>query len=222
MLWVLGMVPVYSVAAWWGLYQKSRTEYWDLVRESYEALVIYAFFRFLLGFLGGKKNLIHLLVNRKQKHMIPFCCLPDWRMGAPFLSACTIGCLQYVPIKFTMAILTFVFSLLGWYEAGNFAADDAYPYIALITNASQIWAMYCLIMFYHALRKDLESVHPIAKFLCVKAVVFFTFWQSVGIAALVYFGYITATASYTTEQISVGLEDFIICIESESNINSEC
>lgn len=35
MIIVLGMVPVYSICAWWGLFQKQRTEYWDLLRECY-------------------------------------------------------------------------------------------------------------------------------------------------------------------------------------------
>eukprot|EP00894_Picocystis_sp_ML_P001603 jgi/Pico_ML_1/52120/g2880.t1 len=56
-----------------------------------------------------------------------------------------------------------------------------------ICSLSQMWALYCLIMFYYAAKEDLHPVRPIPKFICVKMVVFFTFWQSVCIALLIRF-----------------------------------
>lgn len=38
------------------------------------------------------------------------------------------------------------------------------------------FAMYCLVLFYRALREELSSIKPVGKFLCVKMVVFVSFW----------------------------------------------
>jgi len=141
-------------------------------------------------------------------------CFAPYRLGTgQFKRKMTIGILQYVPIKLLTALATFILDLNGLYGAGEFRVNKGYPYIALVTNTSQMWAMYCLVLFYHVLYEDMKEIHPLAKFLSVKLVVFATFWQSVLIAFFVDMHFIQSEVDYTTDQVALGFQDFCICIE---------
>ena len=40
------------------------------------------------------------------------------------------------------------------------------------------WAMYCLMLFYYSLHDELHALKPMGKLLCIKGVLFFTFWSA--------------------------------------------
>ena len=55
---------------------------------------------------------------------------------------------------------------------------------------------------------------PMPKFLCVKGILFFSFWQATGVSLLVSLGAIKKLGPYTDkEHISLGLTDTLICLE---------
>lgn len=122
--------------------------------------------------------------RESPKHMFPMCWLGKWNMDQEFLYKNKVGCLQYVVVKPLMSLLAFILDQNEKYGEGEFKADVGYPYISFVTNCSQVWAMYCLVYFYYVLKEDLAPIRPIPKFICVKAVVFFTFWQSILLAVL--------------------------------------
>jgi len=63
----------------------------------------------------------------------------------------------------------------GVYGEDQYTPKVAYPYILFVNNLSQFTAMYCLVLFYLANKTELAPMKPIAKILCIKAVVFFSF-----------------------------------------------
>jgi hypothetical protein len=81
----------------------------------------------------------------------------------------------------------------------------------------QCWALYCLVLFYIGLKKELQPLNPVGKFVAVKAIVFFSFWQSVVIAILVNMGIISDEQIMPESSDKLYLigatQDFLICIE---------
>jgi len=103
---------------------------------------------------------------------------------------------------------------MGVYEEGNFRPWHGYVYVTAVTFASVTLSMYCLVLFYFIMEKDLAVHSPLAKFCCVKAILFFSFWQGVFIAVLAYYDVLPdSVGKWTQDNISRGLQDFIVCIE---------
>jgi hypothetical protein len=141
------------------------------------------------------------------------------RWTSPFFVRCKFGVLQYVLLKFTSAIFVMLLEMYGLYKEGDFTPRGGYLYICILTNLSQCWALYCLVFFYYALKNELGPIRPVGKFISVKALVFFTWWQSLGISILFQMGMIPHYTSFdngrewTSEAVAKGLQDWLICIE---------
>ncbi|PNH11593.1 Transmembrane protein 184C [Tetrabaena socialis] len=141
----------------------------------------------------------------------------------------TQGVLNYVILRPVCTALAFITDIFDLYGEGQINFKKSYVYLATVTSSSQLWALYCLVMLYTAMRTELAPIRPLSKFLCIKAVVFVTFWQAgrwaagpgpnagegIGIAILVYAGVIRHESWTTYDRINVasGIQDFLICIE---------
>ncbi|KAM5194500.1 transmembrane protein 184C isoform 2-T2 [Mantella aurantiaca] len=190
---ILWMVPIYSVDSWVALKYPDIAIYVDTCRECYEAYVIYNFMIFLLNYLTNRCPNLALVLEAKdqQRHLPPLCCCPPWPMGE-------------------------VCQLAGVYGEGDFSLKNTWTYLVIINNASQVFAMYCLVLFYIVLKEELNPIQPVGKFLCVKLVVFVSFWQAVLIALMVKVGIISDQQLWnwkSVKEVATGLQDFIICVE---------
>lgn len=116
-------------------------------------------------------------------------------------------------IKILTTFATVGLQVHGMYTEGSFEVNSGYLCISTIINISQCWALYCLAFFYFATKNELQHIRPVGKFLCVKALVFFTWWQSVGVSILYGMGMIPSTASWGSEDVAKGIQDYLICIE---------
>ncbi|XP_030631717.1 transmembrane protein 184C-like [Chanos chanos] len=215
---ILWMVPIYSLDSWIALKYPSIAIYVDTCRECYEAYVIYNFLMFLLNFLENQYPSLPLMleVQETQRLLPPLCCCPPWPMGEVLLFRCKLGVLQYTVVRPVTTVIALICQLCGVYDEANFSFRNAWSYLVIVNNASQLFAMYCLVLFYRTLREELSPLRPVGKFLCVKMVVFASFWQAVFIAFLVKVGVISDKHTWewdSVEAVATGLQDFIICIE---------
>ncbi|KAI9223008.1 organic solute transporter Ostalpha-domain-containing protein [Blastocladiella britannica] len=216
---VLAMVPVYALSSLWSLSasRSAAAEIIEAVRDLYEAFVLYSFFNLLVEHLGGERELLARLRGRAPTPHAPpisWFLLRGWDVAIPteFVKL-KRGILQFVLLKPIFAVLILLLKRSDAYTEGVIAAASPYVWVNLLYNLSVSWSMYCLVIFYMTCSHDLRDFRPLPKFLCVKAVLFFSFWQSVLISLLVYLNVIRDTGSFTTENISLTLQDFLICLE---------
>lgn len=218
---ILWMVPLYAVQSWLSLRFHNARIYIDTMRDLYEAFVIQSFVYYLIELLGGEAELIAILQGKDEhygEHKSPMkYFFRKWEMGVEFMLQCKYGVLQYVVVKTLAALATAALEPLGLYGEGSFDLRKGYIWISFAINVSQMWALYCLIMLYHASSEELRhprNWHPLGKFLCVKGVVFFTWWQSVGIFFLRSHGVIGDLGpNWAADDVANALQDYLVCVE---------
>lgn len=218
---VILMVPLYAVESWLSLVfmGSAAVPYIHTLRECYEAFVLYNFMVFILEWLEQEASYhfttyVEKLARQPQcPHIWPMGhCLKPWPMGQPFIGSVKVGVINYVTIRPATAILTLILIPLNLYDEGDLSWHSGFLWITIINNFSQCWALYCLVMLYHVVYEDAKPIRPLAKFLCVKAVVFFSFWQAIVIAVLVKVG---AAQSVLSDEAGVAeaAQDYLICFE---------
>lgn len=218
---IIWMVPIYSVESWLALRFRDKAIYIETVRECYEAYAVFSFLYFLIALLGEEALLIAHLKEKSEErcqHSWPLrLCIKPWGMGSEFLHKSKLGVLQYVLLKNLMAVLIFTLQIFDLYDEGRFRFDRGYIYVCLVSNISQLWALYCLVKFYYVTKEELAPWSPLGKFMCVKTVVFFTWWQSLFVSCVAAYlkisGYSSAGGDWSREQIVMGFQDYLICIE---------
>lgn len=148
-----------------------------------------------------------------------------------------LPCAQFVVFKPIFAIVILSLKTTGAYSDGRIAWDSSYVWISLAYNASVCVALYSLVVFYTQCARDLRpyrlvlfishcfprfrcslsnasylsilslTQRPLPKFLCVKAIIFFSFWQGFAISFLVAFEVIPGGND------ALALQDALICLE---------
>ncbi|KAJ6930771.1 protein LAZ1 [Populus alba x Populus x berolinensis] len=222
------MVPVYSLESFLSLLDSSAAFNCEAIRDCYEAFALYCFERYLIACLGGEENTIQFMESQTLitsssplleesyaygvvEHPFPLnCFLRDWNLGADFYHAVKIGIVQYMILKLICALLAMILQAFGVYGEGKFEWRYGYPYLAVILNFSQTWALYCLVQFYSVIKDKLAPIKPLAKFLTFKSIVFLTWWQGVVIAFLNSMGAFKGTLA---QELKTRIQDYIICIE---------
>jgi len=211
---ILLMVPIYAIDSWLSFRFYWLSVYFDLFRDCYEAIVIYEFYMLLVEYAGGYERTKDAFeLKAPFKLVVPLCC---WEVSPKrgmlrWLSRLT---LQYVLIRPLMAVIAFLLQTAGQYCPGELTAFHAgYPWVTLVGLISVTVEMYALVLFYVVAKNELRQHNVVPKFLSVKFIIMMSFWQSVAVAGLVKINVIHDTKLWTTENISTGVQNTLICIE---------
>lgn len=177
---------------------------------------------FLFNLLGSRDQSVEELTRlpaRPTEHIKPPfpCCYQVHRpstVAAAWLYQCQLMAAQFVILRPFLAVVPLILKFSGTYDIHavpifvngtvNWLAPNFY--ILFAQNLSVGIAFYGLLSFYHGTEKDLEWCDPWPKFLCIKGVVFATFWQSLTIQML-------STMGRVDERTAVQVQNLLICIE---------
>ncbi|RKU45784.1 hypothetical protein DL546_009911 [Coniochaeta pulveracea] len=214
---ILLMVPIYSIASWTSMMSTTAASFLDPIRDVYEAFTIYTFFQLMINYLGGERALIIMTHGREPVHHLwPLNhALPRVDISDPhtFL-AIKRGILQYAWLKPILSLAAVIMKATGTYKEGYIALNSGYLWSGIFYNISVTVSLYALGLFWVCMNDDLKPFRPVPKFLCVKLVIFASYWQGFALAILVWLGAIPDDVpGYTPDNLGAAIQDFLICLE---------
>lgn len=214
---IILMAPLYALDSFVGLLDLKGSNvfftFLDSIKECYEALVIAKFLGLLYSYLNISisKNIVpDEIKGREIHHSFPMTLfLPRTvHLNHHTLKLLKYWTWQFVVIRPVCSILMITLQLLGVYPSWVSWT------FTIILNISVTLALYSLIVFYHVFAKELAPHKPLAKFLCVKGIVFFCFWQGVVLDILAALKIIRSHHIWLdVEHIEEALQNILVCVE---------
>ncbi|EKV06473.1 hypothetical protein PDIG_69860 [Penicillium digitatum PHI26] len=210
------VVPIYAVSSWTSIISLKAAQFLDPVRDIYEAFTIYTFFQLLINFLGGERAVIIMAHGRPpishawpMNHFLPKVDISD---PHTFL-AVKRGILQYTWLKPILALASIIMKANDTYEEGFIGLGSGYLWTGIIYNVSVTISLYSLAMFWVCLHDDLMPFRPIPKFLCVKLIIFASYWQGFFLSILQWLRALGNVAGYTPDNLAAAIQDSLLCFE---------
>ncbi|XP_028767637.1 transmembrane protein 184C-like [Neltuma alba] len=214
---IILMAPIYAVDSFVGLLDVQGSKvfflFLDSVKECYEALVIAKFMALMYSYLNisMSRNIVpDEIKGREMHHSFPMTIFQPRtvRLNHNTLKLLKYWTWQFVVIRPVCSILMITLQLLGFYPSWLSWT------FTIILNISVSLALYSLVIFYHVFAKELEPHKPLAKFLCIKGIVFFSFWQGVVLEILVALGVIRSHHFWLdVEHLEEAIQNVLICLE---------
>ncbi|TPX34222.1 hypothetical protein SmJEL517_g03141 [Synchytrium microbalum] len=211
---ILLMVPIYTICSCLSFRFFNNSIWFDIVRDGYEAFVIYSFFHLLMDYLGPDFETRHQrLINKPSRTcLFPFICFKYSPRGHAFLINCRVLVLQYVVVRPCMTVLALILQSFEVLCPNSSSPLHGEFWISWINMFSVTIAMYGLLEFYLVIHHDIAEHKPFYKIVAVKLVVFFSFWQSIVLSLLQSTGVLSSTA-LSADSFSDLIQSFLVCAE---------
>ncbi|RAH43430.1 OSTA/TMEM184 family protein [Aspergillus brunneoviolaceus CBS 621.78] len=223
---ILGMVPVYSLVSWLSIYYYKESVYFEIIATSYEAVAICAFFTLLCHYIApdlhSQKAYFRNITPKQWIWPLPWlqrCCGGEqgfWRTprsGLTWFNAVWVDIFQYCLLRVLLSILSIITEYFHIYCEETLSPAFAYVWILALDCTAVGIAMFCLVQFYLQIKEVIDQHSPFLKLLCIKLVIFLSFWQSSLVSLLSSSGVIQASPKVQSPDITVGLPNLLISIE---------
>ncbi|KAF9996144.1 hypothetical protein BGZ80_003450, partial [Entomortierella chlamydospora] len=209
------MIPVYAVISFLSFRFYKESIYFETIRDCYEAFVIYSFFILLLTYLGedNETQRSKITGSDRRKLLYPLNCFYYNPLNENFLHYMKYGILQYVAIKPLCTFAAVVLQYYGLYCETVYDFHFGMVYITIIDFISVSVALYCLVLFYQTINMEIQDRSPLLKFMCVKMVVFFCYWQTCLLSLLGALGVFKPEDGWTIINVELGISSILICVE---------
>ena len=124
------------------------------------------------------------------------------------------GILQYAWLKPLLGIATIGMKSAGIYKESYLGVDGGYLWTGILYNVSVTLSLYALAMFWVCMSRDLKPFRPVPKFLCIKLIIFASYWQGFFLSILQQLGAIpNDVPHYTADNLAAAIQDALICFE---------
>ncbi|GAA6038238.1 hypothetical protein JCM8097_005808 [Rhodosporidiobolus ruineniae] len=236
---LLLMPPIYSIASTLSYVFYGKALYFQLIRDCYEAFIIASFFFLLLSYLSNpvptrdnphpqpfatkaeRQAQLRSVVKDLQldKWMWP---LGRWKWrpagggpgeGEAFLWWMRFSVGQYVIVRPVSTLVSVIAEATGYYCLASWSPKFIHLWTLIFVSLSVTVAMYAVLQLYMPLKEPLAPYRPVLKFMCVKLVVFFMFWQESVLSFGISLEIIKSTQYMTAEEIVVGFSALLACAE---------
>lgn len=214
---IILMAPLYAIVSFVGLMDFLGGEAFfmllESIKECYEALVIAKFLALMYSYLNisMSKNIVpDEIKGREIHHSFPMTLFQPHtvRLDHHTLKLLKQWTWQFVVIRPVCSLLMIALQLLEWYTS------PISWIFTIVLNISVSLALYSLVVFYHVFEKELKPHNPLAKFLCIKGIVFFCFWQGLVLEMLAAVGIIRSQYSWLdVAHIEQGIQNVLVCLE---------
>lgn len=214
---ILMMVPIYALSSWTSMISQIAAQILDPIRDIYEAFTIYTFLHLLINYMGGERSLIIMMHGREPVHHLwPLNhVLPRVDISDPYtFLAIKRGILQYAWLKPILALTAIIMKATGTYQEGYIGLSSGYLWSGIIYNISVTVSLYSLGLFWVCMHHDLKPFRPVPKFLCIKLIIFASYWQGFFLSILVWLGALPDDVQgYTPDNLAAAIQDALICLE---------
>lgn len=214
---IILITPVYAIDSFVGLLDlRGSKQFFMLVnsaKECYEALAIAKFLALVYSYsnISLSNNIVpDEIKGREIHHSFPMTLFQPRKthLNQRTLKLLKYWTWQFVIVRPVCSILTIMLQMLGMYPSWLSWA------FTIFLSFSVSLAMYSLIVFYHVFAKELATHTPLAKFLCIKGIVFFCFWQGVVLDILVARGIVRSHHFWLdTEHVEEAIQNVLVCVE---------